>query len=340
MRFTAFLAAATTALCLCAGAMAAQPAAEFYKGRTIIWMVGAGAKSTYGTYARIMAKALEKYLPGDPRVVVKHEPANGGIKAAAFVSNAAPKDGSVLGMAHQNVPIFFILRAQGVNFDVSKWQWIGTMATFGSVLGVWHKAPSKTLEEMLKGRTIIVGATDKSSDTFMSTRLAQKLLGFRFKVVTGYRGSRLLFKAMEQGEIHAFALSYHAFARSNAAWISEGKVEFPLLTGYGPVKGLPELPVMWKMGKTEKDREAMKLVASAERFGRTLFGPAGVPRDRMAMLRRAFDAAMEDKAVIQSFIKRGLPVSPRNGRQVSDLFDELAKTNSAVIAHAKIALGM
>ena len=165
MRSMTFLAAAKMVFGLCVGAMAAQPAAEFYKGRTITWVVGAAKNSTYGTYARFMAKALEKHLPGDPRVMVKHEPNDGGLKAAAFVSNAAPKDGSVIAMMHQNVPVFFILRANGIAFDASKWQWIGTMGTFGSALGVWDKAPSKTLEDLLNGRTIIVGSTDKSSGT-------------------------------------------------------------------------------------------------------------------------------------------------------------------------------
>jgi tripartite-type tricarboxylate transporter receptor subunit TctC len=318
---------------------AAQSAEEFYKGRTVTWVVGAGAGGTYGIYARIMARGLAKHIPGNPTVVVQHDGAGGGRKAAAFVSNAAPKDGTVIGMTQQNVPIFHILKAKGINFDASRWQWIGNMATFGSVLAVWHTAPAKTLDAMKKTE-IVVGATGTSSETFMNPTMAEKFLGLKFKIVTGYRGSRPLFKALEQGEIHGFALSYNSFTVNHADWIRDRLIVFPMQTGFAPEADLKGVPVMWQLGRTEMDRQAMRLVASAERFGRSLFAPGGVPADRVAALRAAFDAAMKDEAVVGEFSKRNLPLDPQPGSEVEKVFGELGAVAPDVIAHAKNTLGL
>ncbi len=112
-----------------------------------------------------------------------------------------------MSMVQQNVPVYFVLNPRGIKFDVSKWQWVGRIATAGSAVGVWHKAPATTWAQMSQ-KEIVMGATSTSSETFMTPTMANKMLGTKFKIVRRYRGSRPLFKAIESGEINAFALSY------------------------------------------------------------------------------------------------------------------------------------
>ena len=185
-------------------AMAAEP---FYKGKTIQFQVGSGQGGTYGVYARGVIPYLQKYLAGNPTIVPQFNPRGGGRQVAALVSNAAPKDGTVMSMVQQNVPVYFVLNPKGIKFDVSKWQWVGRIATAGSALGVWNTALATSWDAM-KQREIVIGATGTSSETFMTRTMANKMLGTKFKIVKGYRGSRPLFKAIESGEIHAFAFSY------------------------------------------------------------------------------------------------------------------------------------
>lgn len=317
----------------------ADPVEDFYKGRTVTFVTGSGPGGTYGVYAQTVAPFLKQYLPGNPNVVVQFDPAGGGRHAAAYVSNAAPKDGSVICMTQQNIPIFHALGAKGLNFDVSSWQWIGNLATVNSVMGVWHSSPARTLADMRKTE-IVVGATGTGSETFMNPTLAAKLLGAKFKIVTGYAGSRPLFKAIEQGEIHAFALSYESFVALHSDWIRDKKIVFAMQTGFEAEPDLKDVPVMWQLAENELDRAAMRLVASASKFGRSLWAPGGVPADRMAALRAAFTATIKDAAFIAAVKQRKLPFDPASADDMARLYKDIRSTDPKAIAHAKKALGL
>lgn len=335
---------ASYAIALAAGVALSAPASgqsveDFYKGRTVTWVVGSGPGGTYGVYAQMIAPFISKHLPGGPSIITQFEPAGGGRKAAAYVSSAAPKDGSVISMVQQNVPVFYVLDPRGIRFDVSKWQWIGRMATAGSVLGVWHAAPATTLEDM-KRTEIVIGATGTSSETFMNPTLANKFLGTKFKIVTGYRGSRPLFKALEQGEIHGFALSYNSFKAVRPTWKDEGKIHFVLQTGLDSDPEVEPAPIMWQLGETEMERRAMRLVALSARVGRALWAPAGVPKDRVEALRAAFAAAVKDPQFVAETEKRNLPLDPATGQQMEKIASDIFSTDPKVVRMAREALGI
>ena len=331
---TTFVAAAVGGL-IAAPAMAADP---YYKGKTITWNVGSGQGGTYSVYARGLAKYMEKNLAGNPTIITQFNPRGGGRQVAAFVSNAAPKDGTVVSMVQQNVPVYYVLNPKGIKFDVSKWQWIGRIATAGSAFGVWHTAPATTWEGM-KQKEVVVGATGTSSETFMTPTMANKMLGTKFKVVKGYRGSRPLFKAIESGEVHAFALSYKSWNSVRPDWGPSGKVEYIMQTGLNPDPALKGVPMMWQLGKTELDRQAMKLAASSEIMGRAMWVPAGVPKAVVAELRAAFEKSVNDPAFIAEMKKSDLPVQPMTGQDLQKAAEALFNTDPKVVARAKEALG-
>lgn len=316
-------------------AMAADP---FYKGKTIQFQVGSGQGGTYSVYARGLIPYLEKYIPGNPNIVPQFNPRGGGRQVAAFVSNAAPKDGTVMSMVQQNVPVYFVLNPKGIKFDVSGWQWVGRIATAGSALGVWSKAPATSWDAM-KQKQIVVGATGTSSETFMTPTMANKMLGTKFKVVKGYRGSRPLFKAIEAGEIHAFALSYKSWNSMRPDWGKSGKVKYVMQTGLNPDPALGAVPLLWKQGKTELDRQAMKLAASSEIMGRAIWFPAGVPEARVDEMRVAFAKAISDPGFAADMAKRDLPIHPASGDTLQEAAKALFNTDPKVVAHAKKALG-
>jgi tripartite-type tricarboxylate transporter receptor subunit TctC len=328
-------AALGTALLAAGPASAADP---FYKGKTIQFQVGSGQGGTYSVYARGLIPYLQKYIAGNPTIVPQFNPRGGGRQVAAFVSNAAPKDGTVMSMVQQNVPVYFVLNPKGIKFDVSKWQWIGRIATAGSALGVWSKAPATTWEGM-KSKEIVLGATGTSSETFMTPTMANKMLGTKFKIVKGYRGSRPLFKAIESGEIHAFALSYKSWNSMRPDWGKTGQVKYIMQTGLEPDPALGDVPLMWKQGKTELDRQAMKLAASSELMGRAIWFPAGVPQARVDEMRVAFAKAISDPGFAAAMAKSDLPIHPASGDSLQKSAKALFNSDPKVVAWAKSALG-
>lgn len=337
----AVLGTTIVAATLAAGAFSAVPAMAadpFYKGKTIQFQVGSGQGGTYSVYARGIIPYLQKYLAGNPTIVPQFNARGGGRQVAAFVSNAAPKDGTVMSMVQQNVPVYYVLNPKGIKFDVSGWQWIGRIATAGSALGVWSKAPATVWEDM-KSKEIVVGATGTSSETFMTPTMANNMLGTKFKIVKGYRGSRPLFKAIESGEIHAFALSYKSWNSMRPDWGKTGRVKYVMQTGLEPDPALGDVPMMWKQGKTELDRQAMKLAASSEIIGRAIWFPAGVPQARVDEMRAAFTKAIADPGFAAAMAKSDLPIHPGTGVDLQKAAQALFSTDPKVVARAKAVLG-
>ena len=312
---------------------------EFYKDRTVSWRVGSSAGGNYALYARRLADAMSKYIPGNPKILPTFSARGGGRTEAAYVSNVGPRDGSMLGMTQQNVPIFFVLNPVGMKFDVSKWQWIGNAAKIGSVMAVMRSTGATSLKSLRKKR-VIIGATGPTSETFMNPTLANYFLGTRFKIVTGYRGSGPLFKALMGGETSAVAISYVTFQTRFNSLVTENKIAFPFQVGLDAHPDLANVPVMWTLGKTKLDREAMKLVASSDRFGRSLWFPEGVPKARLQAFRDAFDKAVRDPVYIAQIKKALHPVNPVSGLEVEAAARELFATPQNVVNHTRKALNI
>jgi tripartite-type tricarboxylate transporter receptor subunit TctC len=191
----------------------------------------------------------------------------------------------------------------------------------------------------MKSKEIVLGATGTSSETFMTPTMANKMLGTKFKIVKGYRGSRPLFKAIESGEIHAFALSYKSWNSMRPDWGKTGQVKYIMQTGLEPDPALGDVPLMWKQGKTELDRQAMKLAASSELMGRAIWFPAGVPQARVDEMRVAFAKAISDPGFAAAMAKSDLPIHPASGDSLQKSAKALFNSDPKVVAWAKSALG-
>lgn len=328
---------------LATGAMAPQAGAgeieDFYKGKTIHWRVGSSAGGNYALYGRSLAKALSKYIPGNPKVIVQFNPRGGGRQEASYVSNVAPRDGSVIGTTQQNVPVFYLLDPKGMKFDVTKWQWIGNAAQVTGALGVWHTAPATTLSA-LKKTQVVIGATGLTSETFMNPKMANIFVGTKFKMVIGYRGSGPLLKAIESGETHGVSISYHTFAVRKAEWTRNNKIRLIFQTGLEADPRIKNVPVLWTLGRTEMDRAAMKMISTSVKFGRSLWFPEGVPKARLNALRAAFDKAVLDPVYQARISKSKLPLNPIPGVEMEKVAQTLFATPAKVVAHARAALGI
>jgi hypothetical protein len=178
----------------------AQSAEAFYRGKTIKLIVPSGAGGAYGLYALLLAGHYGRHIPGNPSIVADFRSGAGGTVAANYLYNAAPKDGSVIGMPLAPIVLAQHTRGKSAKYDASKFIWIGRMAEITRLFSVWQTTKAQTLEDLSKMQ-VIVGSTGKGSETFMNPAVMNSLLGTKFKIVTGYKGSAKVMHALEQGEI-------------------------------------------------------------------------------------------------------------------------------------------
>ena len=318
----------------------AQTVEQFYTGKTISFIVGAGAGGSYDVYARTIAAHMSKYIPGKPQIVVKIAGGvGGGISTSVQMEHSVPKDGTVMGMTQQtNVTSQLTEAAVAGKYDVSKWRWIGNMANLRNIIAVWHKSPAQTLEQA-KTTEVIVGATGRNSPTFIVPQALNVLLGTKFKMVLGYNGVADLNLAMERGEIQARGGSWISVVVQTPQYIKDKLLKPLTVDGLTRDPLLPDVPTLVELAGTEEQKAAIRLISAANEFSRAPFLPPGTPEDRVDALRKAFDETMKDKDFLAEAEKLQLTIEPTDGPSLDKLAKQIVASSPAAIALAKQVLG-
>lgn len=309
-----------TALAACAAiGLATQPvlAEDFYKGKTVTVMVPSGLGASMGLYGRMLAGALEKYIPGNPTVIVQSRPGAGGATGTSFAYNAGPTDGTYLAMLSSGNVVMPMLRE--MKYDVTRMQWIGSMAVRPSAIWLWHTAPAKTVED-LKTTEIILGSTGAGSATSLWPKLVNGLLGTKFKVIEGYEGGASVNQAAEQGEVHGRWTSYSGLTAAKDQWLQKGQVR--LVMQFGPkIPEQKDVPSIHDL-VTGDDLRMVRFMELSEAVGLGFWVHPDVPKDRVATLRKAFDGAMNDPEVVRAAAERQAPLDPLTGEDIERLVAE------------------
>lgn len=315
--------AATAAGVISTGApTAAQP---FYEGKTVTLMVGLAPGGGYDVYARFLARHYGKHIPGNPRVIVENKPGAATATATTHVYRIASKDGTVLGMSLDILPLYQTLFPDRVNFDMSKVQWIGNMATLNSVIAVSDRSPVKTVADMTKASAAL-GSNGVLSQTYIVPALLNSFHGARFKIVLGFQGTAQMDLAIERGEIDGRGGQWTSFAVGRADWVKQGKI-MPLIqigTEDDPqLKGAPQLT---SLATNDQQRAVYRILSAMPRLSRAFWVAPEVPADRVEMLRNAFDAAVKDPELLAEAAKANLELTPTSFKQVQETVAELAGT--------------
>ena len=286
---------------------------DFYKGRTVTIMVPSGLGASMGLYGRILAKALEKNIPGNPTVIVQSRPGAGGTKGTNYAYNAGPSDGSYIAMLSSGNVVLPKLRK--MKYDVTKMQWLGSVAVRPSVLWLWHKSPVNTVDDAKKTE-VILGSTGAGSGMSMWPKLMNSMLGTRFKVIEGYKGGGAVNKAAEQGEVHGRWTSYSGLTASKAQWLQKGQVK--VLVQFGPKIPEQKVPSIHDL-VTGDDLKIVRFMELSEAVGMGFWVRPEVPKAQVATLRKAFMASVQDPAVQEEAGKRQAPIDPLSGDQIGKL---------------------
>jgi tripartite-type tricarboxylate transporter receptor subunit TctC len=328
--------AATIAL-LCCGLQpaAAQNAAEFYRGKQITIVIGLGAGETYDLYARLLARHLSKYIPGEPLIIPSNKPGAGSLNAVNSLYNTAPKDGTVIGIGHRFVPLMPLLNMPGAQFDALKFNYIGSMARETGVCIARQDSGIRSMEDT-KTREFMVGTTGAGAEMTTFNATMSKMLGAKLKVVRGYLTSTEIDLAIERGELQGrCGVSFGSLRVNRPEWLENNYVAVLIQLGLLKHPDLPDVPLLTDLVSNQDDRAALELMLAPSNMARPFFAPPGVPAERIAILRRAFDAAMKDPVLIEEAAKQRMELMPMSGAEMEAVFTKLHALPEPVLDRAR-----
>lgn len=311
-------------------------AAEDFKGKQIKVIVGSGSGGGYDGHARLLARHMGKYLPGNPTFVVQNMPGAGSLAAANHLYNLAPKDGTVFGTTHRFVPIRTLLDMEGSKFDGSKFSYIGSSDSEIGLCVAWHDSGFKTFADV-QNKEMIVGTTGAGAQLTTFYAALSNVAGAKLKVISGYQSSRELNLAMEKGEIHArCGASYGSLKAEATALMEEKKLNILLQLGLVKDPELLDVPLLLDVVKDKaRYREAFELLLTPASVARPFFGPPGIPRPILETLRDAFDASVKDPKLLAEAATQRFRIDPTKGKDIQLIVDRLYQSKPEVVALAK-----
>jgi len=320
-----------------APAQAQDDPAAFYKGKIVRLVVGVGVGSGYDINARLLARFLPKYIPGNPSVIVQNQPGAGSLTMTNQLYAAGPFDGTVIGASFNGLPTTPLLQPTGARFEATKINWVGSTNRETQVSYVWHTAPIQTLDDVRTKETII-GAQAPGSTQYDYPVLANALFAMKFKVITGYQATPKIHLAMERGEVHGTWANWSTLKAIASNWIEEKKIRMLAQWGLRKHPELPNVPLILDWAKSDADKKALQLALARLEFGRPFFMPPNVPAGRVDAVRRAFDAAMKDKELLAEAEKLKIEIDPLTGEQVAALIVDIYQTPADTVARVREAM--
>jgi tripartite-type tricarboxylate transporter receptor subunit TctC len=318
-------------------AQAQDDAAAFYKGKVVRLIVGVGVGSGYDINARLLARHLPKYIPGHPSVIVQNQPGAGSLSMTNQLFAAGPFDGTAIGASFNGLPTTPLLQPAGARFEAVKLNWVGSTNRETQAMYVWHDSPIGTLAD-LTTHEMIVGAQAPGSTQYDYPKLAEKLFGWKFKVITGYEATPKIHLAMERGEVHGTWANWSTLKALSEPWIKDKKIRILAQWALRKHPELPDVRLILDQARTEEHRQALDLALARLEFGRPFFLPPNVPPERVRAIRRAFDAAMQDKELLEEADRLKIEIDPLSGEQVAALIEQIYRTPAATVARVRDAM--
>jgi tripartite-type tricarboxylate transporter receptor subunit TctC len=316
----------------------AQSVAEFYRGRTVTLTVGYSTGGGYDTYARILARHMARHIPGNPTIVVQNAPGAGSMRAANMLYNVVPKDGSAFGMFGRGIALEPLIGTSPAQFEATKFVWLGSGADEAAVVVIRAEAGIRTWADMVS-KPFTVGGEGTGSDPDVYALMLKNVFGVKLKLVTGYPGTTEMALAVERGEVDGRASwSWSSLKSLKPDWIAQKKVAIPIQLNLARSPDLPDVPLIGDYATTERQRQIINLVLSRQTMGRPFMAPPGVPPDRAAALRAAFDATMLDPEFQAEAKARGQEVNPVSGAAIDRLLAELYATPKDVTEETRRAI--
>ena len=335
-RSSLFAAVLMSATVVAQGPVAAE-AQQSFAGRTITLTIGYGPGSGNDVYGRLIARHLGKHIPGQPNIVAQNLPGAGSFKAANYLFQAAPKDGTAIGYISQTAATEELLGSQAIQFKTAQFNWIGRIGSYNNVTMFWHTARTKTIEDALKLKSTM-GATGVGSAVYVYPNMMNKVLGTKFKIISGYQGTAQTSLAMERGEVDGVTMGWFPVKTNKRDWVEQKKINILVQFLNERHPDLPNVPTIVELARSPEEKQLFALFANDGEVGKAILAPPGVPAATVATLRRAFDAMTKDRDYLADADKLQLEIDAMSGERLQKVIETVMATPAAVIERAKAVL--
>ena len=307
----------------------ADPIADFYRGKTLRMLIGYGPGGGYDIYGRLVAEFLPRHLPGHPTIIPQNMPGAGSFVAAKYIYDVAPKDGTVLGSLAQTLALDSMTNTSA-KLDVTKMPYIGRVVTNIDTGAALLKIGIKSFEDV-RAKQYNVGASGGGSTTVLFPTALSTYAGAKFKLVRGYSGTTDILLAMERGEVDIVgAYGLPGLLVSHPGWLRRGEATILYQASLKRHRLLPHVPTLPELAQSYEGREVLHAAASTGEIGRSILTTPGVPPERVAVLRTAFQAMLRDPDFLGACEKRNLMVDGAAGEEIDEIVRETLRLPQAV----------
>lgn len=304
-------------------------AADLFPGNTLSIVVGSDVGGGYDALGRLTSRHIGRLLPGEPAIVVKAMPGGSGLIAANYLFNIARTDEAEIGLVMRNVLTAQLLNPANARFDVKKFNWIGSLASESGVVIAWKKDPQAKAPDPFTNE-IIVGATT-GTDTEITARLLNELIGTKFKIVTGYKGNADILIALERGEVQGMAnVSWSNIRRHR--YMADKQIDVLLQNALSKEADLSGVSLSIDFAKNDVDRKVMALFLGQRSVARPLVAPPRMPVNQVDAIRKAFLALGTDKQFLEDATKSQLPIEITSHKELNDVIDAISSAPPDVVA--------
>ena len=316
----------------------AQSADNLFAKKTVTIYIGNTSGGSYDLYGRMVARFLGKHLPGQPNVVASNMPGAGTLKAANYIYEVAPKDGTAIGIVTETLALEQAVANPAVQFDATKFIWMGRVASSNNIHFQWRTAKVQSIDEAKKMETP-VAAAGAGNISEVVPNLLNKVIGTKFKVISGYPASAESMLAMERGEVEGAASSWAAVKTGKKAWLEEKKIKIILQDVPTRSADLPDVPALGELGDTPDDKALLGLYASGGAIGRAFILPPGTNPAAVKALQTGFMEMVKDPEFLSEMDKASIDVDPVGPEELAANIRKTLSTSPEVIARAKAIFG-
>src|SRR5215469_15287182 len=286
-------------------------------------------------YARLLSRHLGRHIPGKPTVTVQVMPGAGGIRAANYLAEQAPRDGTAITTFAGGPILEPLIGARNPGYDMSSFTWIGAITKDIGLCISWGPTPFKTIDDV-KTQQMVVAGTGAGSETDTWPIVLNDVLGTKFKLVTGYVGSQETILAIERGEAHGRCVfSQSALKIAKPDWLRDRKINVLTVTALEKSPDFPDVPAVVDLVSKPEDRQLLELMVGPSAMARPFVAPPGMPADKAALLRRAFDATMQDGEFRAEAARMKADLAPTTGEDVQKLVARIYATPRPVVERVK-----
>jgi tripartite-type tricarboxylate transporter receptor subunit TctC len=310
-----------------------QPAENFYSGRTLTIVVGSGAGGGFDTTARLVSRHIANHIPGKPTVIVQNMPGGGGLVAANYLFNAASKDGTVIGLFHEAQVMSQLTGSEGVDFDLRKFNWLGSSYVDPNVCIVRSDAPVTAFKNMIgSAKATAVGGTGPGSNTYDAPRVLAAATGANLKAVAGYPTTNDVRIGVERGELQGMCLGWESVRSASSEWLDNKYAQIFVQNGTTRHRDLPDVPLALEFAKDEESKILLRLVDAPGAMSKPFSMPPDVDPGRVALMRRALMDTYRDAAFLAEASAMKLDFQPKDAEEIQQVLNDVLATPPGIAA--------